>query len=412
MAMPASLDSLRLRTPQLEAVRDRMAASIRDGLAKPDREIRALPAFLRKPVAGITGRAVALDVGGTHMRAAAVELGAGPARLAGRLRENDLMLQATKRAFSRDEFFAAQAALIADAAPERDVTVGYCFSYPATVTPAREAVLIEWTKGILIRDVEGQPVGALLRAALRAQGKNARAIPVLNDTVASLLAGAALAPDFDRPIGVIVGTGTNMAGFFPVEALPKLGAGERRGWHDSELMAVNLESGDFTPREILTPWDDALDASLRPEQRGRQRFEKTVSGAYLPMLLREVAGAAACAKAGFDPDDPAVDAGTVAALRDHAALGAAATVLLDRSADLIAAGLAALIATYDATGPAAPRTGILVEGSLFHKTPGYLERVATRLRELAPRTETVFLPNDEHGVPANMLGAASAALAL
>ena len=311
------------------------------------------------------------------------------------------MLQATKREFSRDEFFAAQAALVAGVARERDIDVGYCFSYPATITPDREAVLIEWTKGIRIGGVEGQKVGALLRDALRAKGKNARAIPVLNDTVASLLAGAALAPEFERPIGVIVGTGTNMAGFFPVREIAKLGAAAA-GWRSDETMAVNLESGDFTPRDILTSWDDALDASLPSEQRNRQRFEKTLSGAYLPRLLREVAGRDASNKAGFDPDDPKVDAGTVVALRGHGALGEAASALIDRSADLIAAGLAATIAAYG--NPA--RTGILVEGTLFHKTPGYPERVAMRLKELAPRTEAAFIPNEDGGVPANMLGAA------
>ncbi len=394
--------------PQLAAVRDRMAAAIQDGLTKPDREIRALPAYLRRPDAGVSGRAVALDVGGTHMRAGEVELDRGAARLVGAVRENDLMLQATKRDFSADEFFDAQAALIAGVAVEREIAVGYCFSYPATITPAREAVLIEWTKGIRVRGVEGKPVGAMLRAALRAKGKEARAIPVLNDTVASFLAGAALAPEFARPIGVIVGTGTNMAGFFPVHAVAKLGT--VAGWRDDETMAVNLESGDFTPRDVLTPWDDALDRSLRPEERDRQRFEKAVSGAYLPRLLREVAGAAACAKAGFDPDDPAVDAGTVVALRGHAVLGEAATAVIDRSADLVAAGLAALLAVYRATGHDEARAGILVEGTLFHKTPGYPERVAARLRELAPYVEASFIPNDGRGVPANMLGAATAAL--
>jgi hexokinase len=172
------------------------------------------------------------------------------------------------------------------------------------------------------------------------------------------------------------------------------------------MMAVNLESGDFTPRDILTSWDQALDASLLPEQRNRQRFEKAVSGAYLPLLLRESAGRDACVKAGFDPDDPTVDAGTVVALRDHPVLGEAATALVDRSADMIGAGLAALIAALGEPS----RTAILVEGTLFHKTPGYPERVAARLRELAPHTETVFIVNDEGGVPANMLGAASAAL--
>jgi hexokinase len=405
----ANLDPLKLTAPQLTSVRDAMSAAILDGLARPDREILALPAYLHRPTPGLSGRAVALDVGGTHMRAAEVELGSGgAARLLGAPAENNLMLQSTSRELSGDEFFEAQAEIVAAVAQERDIVVGYCFSYPATITPQREAVLIEWTKGIRIRGVEGQPVGALLRDALRRHGKAVRPIPVLNDTVASLLAGATLAPQFARPIGVIVGTGTNMAGFFPVHAIAKLGMPD--GWRADETMAVNLESGAFNPRAILTAWDAGLDASLRPEERNRHWFEKAVSGAYLPRLLRHVAGTEICAKAGFDPDDPTVDAGTVVALRDHPQLGEAATLIVDRSADLIAAGLAALLAAYRATGHAEPRTGILVEGTLFHKTRGYPERVAARLKELAPHSEAVFIPNEEGGVPANMLGAATAAL--
>ena len=381
-----------------------MAAAIAAGLCKPGQEVRALPAYLRRPAAGLSGRAVALDVGGTHMRAAEVELAAGSARLVSAIRENGLMRAAAKRDFGRDEFFAAQAELIAGVSAERDLNVGYCFSYPATITPEREAVLIAWTKGIRISGVEGQAVGALLRDALHRRGKRTHAIPVLNDTVASLLAGAALAPELDHAIGVIVGTGTNMAAFFPVRAISKLGA--VAGWRAHEMMAVNLESGDYTPRDILTPWDEALDASLPPEERNRQRFEKAVSGVYLPPLLRQVAGRDASAKAGFDPDDPKVHAGTVAALRDHPVLGEAATLLIDRSADLVAAGLAAVTGALGEPS----RTGVLVEGALFHKTPGYAARVAERLRQLAPHTEAVFIAGDRGGVPANMLGAASAAL--
>ncbi len=389
---------------QLASLRDQMAAAIAAGLGKPDQEVRALPAYLRRPAAGLSGRVVTLDIGGTHMRAADVELGAGTARLVSAIRENDLMHEATRHDFSRDEFFTAQAELITAVSAEHDLNIGYCFSYPATITPGREAVLIEWTKGIRIAGVEGQAVGALLGDALRRLGRRTRAIPVLNDTVASLLAGATRAPEFDHTIGVIVGTGTNMAGFFPLRAITKLGA--VAGWQADEMMAVNLELGDFNPRDILTPWDEALNASLRHAQPNHQRFEKAVSGVYLPLLLREVAGAPACAKAGFNPDDPNVDAGTVVTLRDHPELGPAATLVIDRSADMIAAGLAALIKASREPS----RTGILVEGSLFHKTPGYPERVATRLRELAPHTEAVFIANDEGDVPANMLGAASAAL--
>jgi hexokinase len=403
--------ALRPTPDSLARLSGRIGDAILAGLVQPDREIKALPAFLRRPATGLSGRAVVLDVGGTHMRAAWIELGDGRAELLGPIRENELMRQATSHELGADEFFDAQAALVAAACPERDIVLGYCFSYPATITPEGEAVLIEWTKGIRIRDVAGRSVGALLRDALRRRGRTALRVPVLNDTVASLLAAAILAPRWDRHAAAIVATGTNMAGFYPAGAIAKLDAATRRRWPDDELMAVNLESGAFDPGDILTRWDEALDRASPPGQRGRQRFEKAVSGAYLPRLLYEVAGAAACAQAGFDPADPAVDAGDVARARDDPRLGKAAGLLIDRSADLVAAGLAALLRSYDAVGVSTPRTAILVEGNLFHLTPGYAARVASRLGELAPRAEATFIATDGQAVPANMLGAASAALA-
>jgi hexokinase len=406
----ADLDALKLDLGQLSRLATRMRDAILAGLRVPGREVRALPAFLRRPERGLSGRTVVLDVGGTHMRAAWVEVRAGEAALLAPIAENRLMLEAQSRPLSIKEFLDAEADLVAAVCPEPEFSIGYCFSYPATITPGRDAVLIEWTKGIRVPGVERQAVGALLGDALRRHGREARTIAVLNDTVASLLAGATIAPQHDRHIGAIVATGTNMAGFYPVDSLSKLDAADRNGWNSDEAMAVNLESGDFTPSDILTPWDDALDTTLPTDQRGRQRFEKAVSGAYLPRLLHEVAGDTACTASGFDPTDPKTDAGTVVSLRSDPRLGEAARLLIDRSADLVAAGLAGLIFSYDAVGLAAPRTGILVEGNLFHLTPGYAARVARRLGELAPQAKIGFIPKDAAAVPANVLGAASAAL--
>ena len=44
------------------------------------------------------------------------------------------------------------------------------------------------------------------------------------------------ARDGAGPIGVIVGTGTNMAGFFPFGAIAKLGPSP--GWRTDEMMAA------------------------------------------------------------------------------------------------------------------------------------------------------------------------------
>ena len=402
----SDLSPLRLSEAQLAGVRDALRDRIRDGLAHRDREIRALPAYLRRASPSARGRAVALDVGGTDMRAGEIEIGQGSARLIGHTVENALMERAARDGIGRDEFFDAQAAMIASVATDDPIAVGYCFSYPATITPEVEAILLEWTKGIRVADTVGQPVGKLLAAALAKRGKRVRAIPVMNDTVASLIAGSALAPDLPRTIGVIVGTGTNMAGFFPVRDIAKLGAEERAGWRDDEPMAVNLESGAFNPPGVLAEWDAALDRSLRPDERNKHQFEKAVSGAYLARLLWHAAGPESCRKAGFDLAAHLNDAAELVRRRDDPLLGEAARLILDRSADLVAAALAGLISVYGSGG----EIGILVEGSLFHKTPGYPERVAQRLAALTPGAATRFIDAQSHPVAPNFLGAAATAL--
>jgi hexokinase len=134
------------------------------------------------------------------------------------------------------------------------------FSYPAAITPTGEARLLNWTKGIQIENVEGTFVGAQLQEALRESGKQVVSLPVLNDTVASLLASVLIAPKCTHYLGLIVGTGTNIAGFFPVRRITKLAPDDRGVWSDDDEMAVNLESGNFTPPH-LSQYDDMLDRS-------------------------------------------------------------------------------------------------------------------------------------------------------
>lgn len=98
-------------------------------------------------------------------------------------------------------------------------------------------------------------------------------IKVVNDTIASLFAGLT-DNSYDAYIGLIVGTGTNMATFIPADKIEKLD----QSCNAHGLIPVNLESGNFHP-PFLTAIDDTVDAiSGNP---GKQRFEKAVSGMYL-----------------------------------------------------------------------------------------------------------------------------------
>jgi hexokinase len=401
---------------QLQEIRDALSRRIIEGLSAPDREIRALPAYLGRPRGPRSGEAVALDTGGSKIRAARIRFEAAAPRQ-DRLSRSDVLLSArTPGRVTDRRFFDEHAALVEKTCAGAASRIGWCFSYPATITPDGDAVLIKWTKGLRIDHVVGTPVGRRLAAVLRERGRvRPEAIPVLNDTVASLLAAALLAPNYEHYIGLIVGTGTNMAGYFPVKRITKLAPAERAGWDDDEDMAVNLESGNFTP-PYLTACDDAVDAAMPEGQRGDQRFEKAVSGEFLPRLFESAIASETGSSDDFGLDAPETDAdprvARLAGLRDHPAVGAVATALLDRSADLAAAALAGLIGVYQSEeGHEAQKNtvGILAEGSVL-KTPRYVPRMTETLRPLVPPNVSVEFIHSPAGVDANLLGAACAAL--
>jgi hexokinase len=391
---------LTLDDARLEEIRRALAARIGEGLEADGREIAALPAFLPPPPPGLSGRAMVVDCGGTNIRAALVEVHPdhGPSILARSHEERIRTLeQELARANDRtgEGFFTRQARLLREIVAEPGLPLGYCFSFPAAGEPSGDARLIRFTKDLAIPGVEGTQVGRRLAEALSAAGIGPARWVVENDTVASLIGGAgvqasAVAPA-ERFIGLIVGTGTNLAGFFSSARAPKLvktGAG--RG-----PMAINLESAAFAPPH-LTRFDDAVDAAS--ERPGSNRFEKALSGRYLPYLLK-----AALPELELDPER---GSGPVVQLRDSEDADprarAAARALIDRSADLVASSLAAM---FDHYGPG-PRVTILAEGSLIWKTPGYAARVEATLGRMAPGQPFLLTKLDD----ANLFGAAYGAL--
>jgi hexokinase len=295
-----------------------------------------------------------------------------------------------------DAFFELQAELLAQLIDRPGFPLGYCFSYPAESDATFDARLLRWTKGIEVPGVVGQPVGARLRAALERRGLSPGGVVVLNDTVACLM-GAALQSDGParRAIGLIAGTGTNMAGFFDARWAPKLA-------EPGLPMALNLESGNFCPPgEILTAADDAIDSRERP---GAQRFEKAASGHYLPYLLQELLRTEGEAVAGVAVDPEQGCAPLVALAEDGRAPKRARELvqaLFRRSADLVAVGLAALLDHYPPG-----QVSIVAEGSLFWRTPGYASRVKQTLNMLVG-SERCVVAGCEH---VNLVGAASAAV--
>lgn len=388
------IDRLRLDSQLLQTTRRAFSQRIRAGLERDGEQIRALRTFLAPPrdldVYPDVDVAV-VDVGGTNCRAAVMRLKDGSLSVAAGPVQQALPIRRGQK-LSGDEFFAFQASLLADLGISAGLPLGYCFSYPAEVLPDHDARLIRWTKGVEIDGVEGQPVGSGLRTALARLSVEPSSVVVLNDTVAGLIGGGvSFEGDTRMAIGLIAGTGSNMAGFFDTTTAAKL----RQHGADT-LMALNLESGNFyPPKEVLTPADDAVD---RLEGAGKQRHEKAVSGHYLPFLF----AAALPDYPGFDPHRGTAQLDRIA--DDENAPSEArqlASALLVRSADLIAVGLAALLDHYPAG-----TVGILAEGGLFWSKPSYSARVQWTLDSLVSQERFRLLRCEN----VNLIGAASAAV--
>lgn len=384
------LASLELGGTELEEIRGAMAEKIREGLVSGEGEIAALPTYLPPPLSGRKGTALALDLGGTNIRAAMVGISD---RGTARFPHKPLVRPLDRKWTSAESFFEFQAELVLSLDPPAGLPLGYCFSYPTRALPGGDAVHLQWHKELEVPGVVGRRVGELLAGALERRGYFPARVRVLNDTVAALLGGDLVHRrdgGFSAFIGLVVGTGTNMAAYFPASLLGDRIPDESRGMGP---MAVNLESGNFHP-PCLSPFDDELDAGR--EDAGRQRLEKAVSGKFLPPLFTYIL------EGRTDPPYPETREIFARAGGSRSREGEVARRITNRSADLVAAALAGLIDVLETEG----RIGIVAEGGVMDNHPEYRRRAAETLVGLLggrpARFELLRLEN------ANLIGAAAA----
>lgn len=383
-----------------------MAEGISGGLEADHREIQCLPAYVPAAAIPDSGRAIVLDLGGSRVRTAELSLAAGALTIDKGPIDAEMPWR-RKVAFDTGAYLDLQADLIARLDPESDLPLGYCFSYPTRSLSNRDAVLLKWTKDIAVPGIEGRAVGRMLVEHLRRRHPRLRCrrVTVVNDTVAGLFSGLAARPQADALVGLVVGTGTNMATFMDPESIGKL-SGRSAG---SGPLPVNLESGNFTPPH-LTEWDRKVDE--RSDNPGRQRFEKAVSGAYLGHLFKAV-----CPNVDLDADAGA--RGLVdwidAARESDGPRAALAAQIYARSARLTAAALAGLVKLLDDVRPR-KSVRVVAEGALFYSSPGkgprYADLARTTLETLMPDLGLANVAVDFAAVEnANLRGTALAAMA-
>lgn len=341
-----------LSNQQLIDIANDLRQKIEIGLQADGAEIKCLPTYIHPNKDGISGEATVFDLGGTNFRAAVVSVGKEPKILG--IAEKDIT-EMKMEGFTQEDLFKTQAQIINQLDLPANSPIGYCFSYPAKSLTNGDAELINWTKGVSIAKMAGNPIGVPLVEYLNENtGSNFYKIAVVNDTITSLFAGL-MNPGFDAYIGLIVGTGTNMATFFPSEYIPKIKS--LKGW--SGETPVNLESGNFNPPH-LTAVDDIVDANS--DNKGSQRFEKAISGMYVGRVFRAV----------FPDDgiDENMDGAGLSRMMnnpgdykmEHVEV---AFQIYERSAKLVAASIAGLVLNLHTAYPSLKKIQVLAEGSLF-----------------------------------------------
>ena len=369
------------------------------GLAGKPSSLMMIPSFLSidKPVKTDTP-VVVLDAGGTNLRAAVVKIDAAGKAEIGAFSKSQM--PGTKGEIDAETFFQAFADFVLPIVDQAD-SIGFCFSYAAEVTPDCDARLIRWSKQIQAPSVEGKMIGSGLKKQLAQRGYERR-IVILNDTVATLLAGKSVGVtrNYSAYVGFILGTGTNTAYVERNSRITK-----RTDLDPAGSMAINVESGAFR-RVPQSLFDKIMDAGTK--DIGYYTFEKMISGAYLGWLGFVVLGEAA--KAGFfsaaaaskiaswktvsnkhlddfcggapTPDNPFLDAAFSAA--DRETVVRLCTPVYARAAVLTAVNLAsAILKTGEGKDPKRP-VCVNVDGSTYYRTvvADFQNRVQRELKAL------------------------------
>lgn len=212
---------------------------------------------------------IAIDAGGTNFRTAKVHFDDNMKLIVEDLKNGKM--PAVDEELSKEEFFRAMAAFLEDSKDYSD-KIGFCFSYAVEIFPNKDGKLLEWSKEVKAPEVIGQMIGKNL---LEAMGTPDKHVVLLNDTVATLLAGqaATAGKQYDTYLGFILGTGTNtcyIENNKNITKTPELDA------NNSQI--INIESGNFgkAPRSDI---DLLFDSQTK--NPGRYTFEKMFSGGYL-----------------------------------------------------------------------------------------------------------------------------------
>ena len=364
----------------IQNIIDLFTLDMLNGLAGKESTLRMIPTYIEADNQFLTGVPVlAVDAGGTNFRSALVEFNSQ-----GKLEITKLInskMPGLEGEITKDEFFKIIAGYVKSNAELAD-RIGFCFSYPTEILPDKDGRLLQFCKEVQAPEVVGTLIGKNLLESL---GMEEKQIVLLNDTVATLLAGksASFGRVYDSFIGFILGTGTNTCYIESNRNISKV-----KNLDPAKSQIINIESGNF--RKVpQTDLDILFDnTTVNP---GDYKFEKMFAGGYFGGLCLSTLKSAA--KEGvftsgtsskiLELDDlssedlnnfvlkPVSGRGPlISCIMDKADELSCIEIiecLIDRAAKLVAANMAAVILKTGKGQSAERPILITIEGTTFYK---------------------------------------------
>ncbi|MBS3777437.1 MAG: hypothetical protein KGY70_19740 [Bacteroidales bacterium] len=364
----------------IQKVVDAFISEMSKGLEGKESSLHMIPTYIEADNEFLTGTpVVAIDAGGTNFRAAKVRFDKD-----GNLELSNMInarMPGIDREVSKNEFFRTMAGYVKELADDCD-RIGFCFSYATEILPNKDGRLIQFSKEIQAPEVVGELIGKNLLEALGTPNKQ---IVLLNDTVATLLAGKSSShvKNYDSYIGYILGTGTNTCYIESNKNILK-----KPDLDPDRNQIINMETGNFGkgPRAEL---DIAFDNTTG--NPGTYTFEKMFSGGYFGGLCLSVLKTAAqedvftkeTADKILSLDELTVEAlnhfvsrspdnreplySCMANTTDEETCIGIIEGLIERSAKLVAANLASVVLKTDKGKSADRPILITIEGTTFYK---------------------------------------------
>ncbi|XP_038219230.1 hexokinase-1-like [Zerene cesonia] len=431
LAVESRLSSLVLCGATLQKVGEVFTREIENGLSKRPSSLQMENTYIPElPDGTEEGVFLALDLGGTNFRVLFLELRGG------QLVREDVKhyhISDALRLGTGEELFNFLADCVLDFLRsedmvDRELSLGFTFSFPMKQHSISSGELITWTKSFKCSGMDGVDVAALLQRCLWDRGLKITVQVLLNDTTGTLVAGAHMDPDV--AVGVILGTGSNGCYMERADRVKHWESAHEKV-HD---VCVDIEWGAFGDNGCLsflrTEFDNEVDGSSL--LAASFTFEKYIGGKYLGELLCAVLRG--LAKDGLFPAEPikgellsvhvsmfeednvsgewqrtadvlcAACAGAKISRTDALVAQHAARLISNRAAQLVSVCIATILKRMDRA-----HASVAVDGSVFKKHPRLRHLMDKYIALLAPHHKFTLLAAEDGSGKGSALTAAIAA---